>query len=363
MEKCLPFGASISCSHYQRFSNALRHLIQKRTENKAVTNYLDDFLFAAVTKWLCDNCISLFINLCKELNIPVVMEKTEWGSTMVIFLGILLNCEAMTLCMLIEKRHKVLKLLNDLTGKKKATVKELQVLTGYLNFSTKAIFPGRAFTHTIYAKYSQIEQRKVLKQHHHVRLDVEFRNDCEVWRIFLTHYEENAVCRPMVDLQEIQLADSLQFYSDASKNCILGFRAVFNCQWLCAQWKEDCIKNFDPSIEYLELLGLTAALLTWGHQLKNRRIVIFCDNMSVVHMVNNSASTCKNCMYLLRLITLNNLVHNRQVFAQHIQTDANDLADALSRLQFGRFWKLSPPGMSRHPSKISPLVWPASRIW
>ena len=137
------------------------------------------------------------------------MEKTEWGSTMVIFLGILLNCEAMTLCIPIEKRDNALKLLNDLTGKKKATVKQLQVLTGYLNFLTKAIFPGRAFTRRIYAKYSQIEQGKVLKQHHHMRLDAEFRNDCEIWRIFLTHYEDNAVCRPMVDLQEIQSADSL----------------------------------------------------------------------------------------------------------------------------------------------------------
>ena len=28
VDKCLPFGASISCSHYQRFSNSLRHLVQ-----------------------------------------------------------------------------------------------------------------------------------------------------------------------------------------------------------------------------------------------------------------------------------------------------------------------------------------------
>ena len=27
IDKCLPFGASISCSHYQRFSNSLRHIM------------------------------------------------------------------------------------------------------------------------------------------------------------------------------------------------------------------------------------------------------------------------------------------------------------------------------------------------
>ena len=31
VNKCLPFGASISCSHYQRFSDALRHLTEFRT--------------------------------------------------------------------------------------------------------------------------------------------------------------------------------------------------------------------------------------------------------------------------------------------------------------------------------------------
>ena len=31
IEKCLPFGSSISCSHYQCFSNALRHIIEFRT--------------------------------------------------------------------------------------------------------------------------------------------------------------------------------------------------------------------------------------------------------------------------------------------------------------------------------------------
>ena len=34
VDKCLPFGASISCAHYQRFSNALKHLIQFRIKRK-----------------------------------------------------------------------------------------------------------------------------------------------------------------------------------------------------------------------------------------------------------------------------------------------------------------------------------------
>ena len=39
IDKCLPFGASISCSHYQRFSNLLRWIIEFRTGHRSITNY------------------------------------------------------------------------------------------------------------------------------------------------------------------------------------------------------------------------------------------------------------------------------------------------------------------------------------
>ena len=54
-----------------------------------------------------------------------------------------------------------------------------------------------------------------------------------------------------------------------------------------------------PSIEYLELYGLTAGPLTWGEQIINQRIIVFCDNLAVVGMINNCASTCSNCMFFL----------------------------------------------------------------
>ena len=42
--KCLPFGASISCSHFQHFSNGLRHIFEFTIKTQGqVPNYLDDF--------------------------------------------------------------------------------------------------------------------------------------------------------------------------------------------------------------------------------------------------------------------------------------------------------------------------------
>ena len=48
MDKCLPFGATISCSHFQCFSNALKTIVEviaNRIRRSLLTTYLDDFLF------------------------------------------------------------------------------------------------------------------------------------------------------------------------------------------------------------------------------------------------------------------------------------------------------------------------------
>ena len=102
VQKCFPFGSSISCLHYQHFSNVLRHLLEFKTGTKpepgrisgkkgAATNYLDDFLFLAWTRWFCNNMIQSFLYLCSILGIPVALEKMEWADTLIVFLGILLE--------------------------------------------------------------------------------------------------------------------------------------------------------------------------------------------------------------------------------------------------------------------------------
>ena len=338
IDKCLPFGASLSCSHYQRFSNSLRHILRYRTGRKTINNYLDDFLFIAISHLICNGMINSFLQLCFELNLPVAEEKTEWASTLVILLGILLDDEHLILSIPIDKRDKALNLLNNLTGKRRIEVKQLQRLTGYLNFLAKAIFAGHTFTRCIYAKYAKLGAK--LKPHHHIAIDNELRFDCEIRQFFLNNFQEKVLCRPMVDLDQLISAQELNFYSDASTNHRLGMGAIYDNRWLYTQWEENYVKYFNPSIEYLELLGVVSAILTWGDLIQNQRIVIFCDNQAVVSMINTMSSSCKNCMYLLRLLILNNLIFNRRVFARYVRSTKNDFADSLSHLQLVRFWSL-----------------------
>ena len=75
VDKCLPFGASISCSHFQAFSDALSHIVRMKADNREAVNYLDDFLFAALWHTICNGQIKLFLQLCARIRFPVSLEK------------------------------------------------------------------------------------------------------------------------------------------------------------------------------------------------------------------------------------------------------------------------------------------------
>ena len=220
-DKCLPFGASVSCAHFQRFSNAVHHIVEQTSGREGhIVNYLDDFLFIDVDKVRCDALVSEFLRICEKVQLPVVLEKTEWSEAPLVFLGILLDGVSMSLALPIDKRDKALKMLSYFIDKRKVTVKHLQTLTGYLNFLTKAIHPGRVFTRHMYSKNSEITKDKSgkFKQYYHVSIDKEFRFDCAMWCEFLLQQDNLSVCRPMIDLNRFETSRELFFYTDTSGN-------------------------------------------------------------------------------------------------------------------------------------------------
>ena len=236
------------------------------------------------------------------------------------------------------------------------------------------VFPGHTFTRRMYSKYATVVNYSgvpqnanefKLKQHHHVRLDVKFKFDCKIWLEFLSGKLSQVVNRPMVDiLGTVNTSVAIEFYLDTSAADTLGFGAILNSKWIRGDWGVEFMKEFKPSIDYLELFTLCAGIFTWQDQpqLGNCQISVYCDNMGVVHMINSTVSKCPECMHLLWLLTLNNLKFNRRVTALYVTSKNNFLSDALSRNQMARFWKLG-PHMNPHPDVISQEIWPVCKLW
>ena len=262
-------------------------------------------------------------------------------------------------------------------SKKKATIWELKGLAGLLNFLTRAIYLGRAFTRCMYAKFSgwvrlgntthksqELVHTKFLKQHHHVRLDAEFKNDCKVWAEFLDSNDSMSYCHPYVDLSTTITAEILDFYTDAAKGKSLGFGGSFGPHWLFGQWEPGFIEENDPSIEFLELYAVCISVFAWCQQLKNQQVILFCDNQAVVNMINNTSAKCPHCMQLIRKLTLKSRLMNMHIFARWVRGVENQRADLLSRQKVQQFWFImrNKP-LDTYSTELPKELWSLSKIW
>ena len=274
-----------------------------------------------------------------------------------VFLGFLLDTVNQLICIPMEKIDKALDMIEMFLNKKNKKVTKLQVqrLCGLLNFLSQAIIPGRTFVRRLYALAPE-----KLKQHHHVRVKSENRMDLLIWKRFLS--SEKIYCCPFME-EVIITAEDIDMFSDASGSYSKGGAGAYcNKSWVFVQWDKNFMVKNKPSIEYLELFGVTMGVLLWINRFKNRKIFLFCDNKSVREMINHNTSGCKNCMVLIRIIVLKSMQHNVRIFAKYVKSKENDKADALSRLQFERFRNLDPE-MEAIPHRVPEEIWPIDKIW
>ena len=290
-----------------------------------------------------------------------------WPVGIIEFLGVLLYGHRFVISIPEEKITKALHQISAVVYHKKATIKTLQQLTGTLNFLNRPVVPGRVFTRQIYAKFTLkvvTKQGKILKPHHHVRIDTELQTDCKVWEIILLN--QSVVNRPFIDFSKTSFeADQLQFFTDASRNSELGLDVTSTNIGLLLSGSQNTLRNSNPAIAYLELLALCIGIFTWqdSADLRNRRIVVFCDTQSIVEMVNQMTLGCQNCMVLLRKLAINNLEHNRRIFVKYVRSKENYLSDSLSHLKFNLFFQLAPQGTLSQPDQLPAELWPASKLW
>ena len=207
----------------------MKHIVEFRTKQWLV-NYTGDFFFAALLKFLCNNQVKEFLSVCELIAFPVSLEKTFWGTTKLVFLGLLIDTVNQCVCVPIEKVEKAIDLIDSVLKKssKKVTLNQLQKICGFLNFLGRCIIPGRAFTRRLYA-YTSSDK---LKPHHHIRVNVEMRDDLTMWLSFLRH--PSVFCRPFLDFSSALVADEIDMFSDASGR--IGVGAICGSSWMYDQW-------------------------------------------------------------------------------------------------------------------------------
>ncbi|XRB13434.1 reverse transcriptase domain-containing protein [Pseudoscourfieldia marina] len=133
----------------------------------------------------------------------------------------------------------------------------------------------------------------------------------------------------------VPVADAL-LHTDASKS---GWGGVLNSKvpatgfWKAHQRQEH--------ITALELRAVRLSVLSFIKELKGRRVLHFCDNMAVVHILTNITARTPSMMAELRKLFWVLDVNDISLRTRHIRSAANVWADQLSRRWDNGDWRLS----------------------
>lgn len=342
----LPFGLRSSPFLFNQLSDGIEWILKHNYGIRHVIHILDDFFIAEQSKFSCLNSFSTLLRVFMSLKAPVVPSKTIGPSQVIEFMGIVLDSVRMEARLPEDKLTRITDLLTSFQKRRSVRLVELQSLIGTLQFACKVVVPGRTFLQRVINL-----TRGVPSRFHHVRLNREFFKDLTMWKAFLTKWngrsfflESSATPTPVLDL-----------YTDAASS--VGFGGFLRGKWFQGRWPPHLLLDrvTGISIEWQELFPIVVACAIWHPFFTGKRLQFWCDNESVVSIINSGHSKSPRIMDLVRFLVLISMKHNFLVRARHVPGVSNEIADALSRFQMQRFRTLA-PAADQSPCTIPPSL-------
>lgn len=342
VDTCLPFGLRSAPKIFNAAADALEWIIadQGRSFLEFILHYLDDFLLGGSPgSDSCGRALDLALHVCREVGFPVMAEKVVGPSTVIDFLGFLIDTTAMEIRLPEEKLRRLKHLIQAWRPRKSCTKRELLSLIGNLQHASSVVKPGRTFLR----RMIDLSKRQVHLDGH-LRLNMEFRADLCWWATFLDTWNGvsviTALCRRPIDAK---------LTTDASGSW--GCGAFFGERWFNLSW-ESCPCWAEVHISVKELLPIVISCSIWGQEMSGKHIRCLCDNAAVVAMINKRTSTHPLAMHLLRCLYFICAKFSITLSAQHLAGYKNKAADALSRGNMESFFQ-EVPYAGNSPSPVS----------
>ena len=273
MDLTLPFGSSISCAIFEDISTLIHWIFEQQTR-KPFLHYLDDYFMCFRTLQGCWVPYKGMQAVEGDIGLPLSPEKLVPPTQCLTFLGMGIDSVKMIIIVPQDKKLDILKHLKRLLAASKVLARDLQSLAGKLNFITKAVPQGRAFSARIYWSF------KELKPTWHVSVTREIKKDLQMWIVFLQEYGDSS---PIPCLNPPQL----EVFSDASASVTLGWGMWCGRKWMSGGWDETFFHIYHPSIDFLELYAVVIAVYEWSDIMANKHVIVHSDNIPTVAVIND----------------------------------------------------------------------------
>ena len=327
----LVFGSRSSPKIFDTLSEAVCWILQNNYSIETVLHLLDDFLTIDDPKVDPERTMAILTLVFNKLGIPLSEHKTQGPTTILEYLGIILDTHKMEARLPMEKVARITSILDSFLERKTCTKQELLSLLGHLNFACRVIYPGRAFVSYLISLSTTVK-----KLHHYVKISQECRLDIKMWTMFLKQW--NGVSF-FLDQQETD-GEAMQFFTDATPS---GFGGYFNGRWFCDKFEENMIpEECKASMALFELYPIVMSAVLWGEEWCKKRIIVNCDNESACEIINKGRSRIPFIMKFVRRLVWCEAKFNFTIRASYIPTGRNGIADSLSRFQMERFRRLAP---------------------
>jgi hypothetical protein len=281
VDKCLPMGCSISCSLFEKFATFVHWVVASKSVLETLDHYLDDFFFAGES--FTQNCAKLmetFVEVCKELGVPLAEDKTIGPTTQIRFLGMEIDTFLMVVRIPQDKLERLKLMLLSIISKKRIALKELVSVTRIMAFCSTAISSSRAFIRRFYDLIASVKNGN---PYYSVCLNREVKEDAMVWLEFLEKI--NGEC--YIPERYWITNEALELFTDSTGNALLGCGAYLSGHWVQYRWPSSW-ENTEilTDITFLELVPIVLSLIIWGPEFKNKKILLHIDNQALVSIIN-----------------------------------------------------------------------------
>ena len=343
VDPMLPFGLRSAPKIFNAVADALNwHFRQSGIS--LILHYLDDFIIIAPPDSpQCALALAILKAECKRLGVPIAAHKTEGPSTLITFLGILIDTISGLLRLPADKLCRLQSLLREWGDRKACSRKELESLVGLLNHACKVVRSGRSFLRRMLDLLHSVHHPPNSKTP--IRLNRGFRSDLAWWATFVEGWNGISFLPPPSHLPRTEMT------TDASGSW--GCGAWHGKSWFQLQWGQ---KSQYLGIAQKELLPIVLACAAWGRKWQGRQVLCHCDNQVVVACLRSRTSKDRGIMHLLRCLVFLEAHFQCYLHPTYINTKANHLADDLSRNNLPSFL-LKVHGADPHPTPLSlPLL-------
>ena len=197
MDTCLPFSLCSAPKIFNATADTLEWIIANREGSvvEFIIHYLDGFLFGGrPNSGSCCRSLDLALRVCNEVGFPVMAEKVVGPTTVIEFLGLVLDTTAMEIRLPDYKLSRLKTMILSWKFKKVCTKHELLSLIGNLQHASSVVKPGRTFL------WQMIDLSK--RQVHldgHLRLNTGFHVDLLWWDTFLDTWNVSRCWQLSVD--------------------------------------------------------------------------------------------------------------------------------------------------------------------